>query len=350
MMTIAPLAYAVRRSLSRRRELTEMAARSWVIEPESTQVVPKAVYIDSTLARVTAPAPFSTLQIQYDMIAGGKVTHRPIRAFGVRNAALIGSSYYVRGFRMPLAPDAGFRAADLVNAVHIPQAALGCTYFGNMFFGHFWTDDVPLMQLGAELGETVRPARRLSDHQRDLLGLLGLTPHSLRSATFQELIVFEDPAQTKSKELRYRRIREAFAARFHTPDPPRGVFLFRGQSGKARRLVNEEEVASALAPHGIIPVHPERLTLAELARTIWGARLVVGVEGSQMLHGFYGAAESASFLALIPPMRFGNIIKNYTDCLGMKYGFVVGEPQGDDFKVDLDEVLKVIDALERRDS
>jgi hypothetical protein len=319
MLTIAPLEYAVRRSLGRRRELSEMAARTWVVEPESTQVVPKAVFIESTLARVTAPAPFSTLQIQYDMIAGGKMTHLPIRAFGLRDAALVGKSIYVRGYRTPLAPAGGFRPADLMHATRVRQAALGCTYFGNMFFGHFWTDDVPLMQLARQFAEPVRTSQ-----------------------------VLQDPAQTKSKETRYRGIRQVFAERFRRTDPPRGVFLFRGGTGSARNLVNEEEIAAALLPHGIASVHPERLTLSELSRLIWGTKLIIGVEGSQMLHGFYNAAEGANFLALVPPMRFGNIIKNYTDCLEMKYGFVVGEPSGQGFKVALDEVLRVIDMMESR--
>jgi hypothetical protein len=45
-------------------------------------------------------------------------------------------------------------------------------------------------------------------------------------------------------------------------------------------------------------------------------------------------------------MRFGNIIKNYTDCLEMQYGFVVGEPSPAGFKVSLDEVLRVLERLE----
>ena len=345
MLTLAPLEYAVRRSLGRRRTLEEMASRTWVIEPPSTQQVPKAVYLEETLSRVTASAPFSTLDSQREIIAGGTSIHKAIRAFALKNTALLGSSIYVRGHRTPLAPDSGFRTRDLLEATRLPRAALGCTYFGNMFFGHFWTDDVPLMQLGSEIAEPVRTARPLTTHQAELLHLIDLRPRLSSSLLFDELVVLEDPAQTPSKERRYRKIREAFAKKYGRPDPPRGVFLFRGTSGKARSLVNEEEIAEALRPHGVVPVHPERMTLAELSRAVWGASLIVGVEGSQMLHGFYNAGEGASFLALVPPMRFGNIIKNYTDCLNMKYGFVVGEPRGDAFTVRVDEVLRVIDLL-----
>lgn len=197
MISLEPLEYALRRSLGRRRTLEEMASRTWVIERSSTQRVPKAVYLEPTLSRVTAPAVYSTLDGQREIIAGGTTVHRPIRAFSLRNAALIGSSIYIRGHRTPLAPASGFRAGDLLQTTRLPCAALGCTYFGNMFFGHFWTDDVPLLQLAGEFGETVRTAHPLTPHQSDLLRLLSLQPRRSSSLRFDELIVLEDQAQAR---------------------------------------------------------------------------------------------------------------------------------------------------------
>jgi capsular polysaccharide biosynthesis protein len=347
MLTTAPLEYAVRRALGGRRTLREMAARTWVIEPESTQVVPKAVYLEETLSRVTAAAPFSTLQSQHEIIAGGTMKHLPIAGLQIKGAALVGGSIYVRGHRMALAPESGFRLRDLMDGARVPSAVLGCSYFGNMFFGHFCTEDVPLMQLGRELAPPIRTARPLTGHQRELLDVLGLSPRLTSCLVMDELIIFEDAAQTKSKERRYREARAALAARYARSDPPRGVFLYRGSSGTARKLDNEDEVAEALERRGFVCLRPERMTLAELAGAALGARMVVGVEGSALVHGLYTLAEGGSILALTPPMRFGNIIKNYTDCLGMKYGFVVGEPSPAGFKVNLDEVFRVIERLER---
>jgi hypothetical protein len=343
---LAPVEYAVRRSLGRRRLLAEMASRSWDIAPATTQVVPEAVYIESTLGRVTGAGAFSDVANELRLIARRRVFHRPTRAYALSRASLVGSSIYVRGHRMPLAPDGGFRARDLVESTHVARGALACTYFGNMYFGHFWTDDVPLTALASELGEPVRAARPLFRHQRELLELLELHVRNAGSVHFDELLVFDDVGQNDHKERRYRAIREVFATRYQRNDPPHGVFLFRGSSGTPRRLVNEEALAEALLPHGIVPVHPERLSLDELNRCIWGARLIVGVEGSQLLHGFYNAAEGASFLALNPPDRFGNAVKCCTDCLGMSYGFVIGEPCEGGFRVHVDEVLRVIDMLQ----
>lgn len=347
MLTLAPFEYAVRRSLGRRRTLEEMASRSWTIAPAHTQRVRKAVYLEDTLGRATAAGPFSSLEDQAQLIAEREVNHLPIRAHLLKGAALVGASLYARGFRAPLAPEGGFRAQQLFEPVHIARGALGCTYFGNMFFGHFWTDDVPLMQLAAEFGQVVRTERPLTAHQRALLDLVDVRARLLGSVTFDELVVLDDRAQTRHKERRYRATRARFTERYGREDAPHGVFLFRGATGSARVLVNEAEIAAALEPYGFVAVHPERLTFDQLNQRIWGARFIVGVEGSQLLHGFYNAAEGARFLVLNPPMRFSNIIKSYTDCLDMHYGFVIGEPCEGGFHVKLDEVLRVMDMLER---
>lgn len=347
-MTLAPLEYAVRRSLSKRRTLEDMASRTWLIEKESTQSVPQAVYLEQTLQRATAAGVFSDLEDQYMLISARRVTHRPITGHVLKNAALIGASIYARGFREPLAPAGGFHPRELLDNMHAKQGALGCTYFGNMFFGHFWTDDVPLMQLGSQFGEPVRTSQPLARHQRELLDFIALKVRLASSMTFDELFVFDDRAQTKHKELRYRALRKTFAEKHHRRDAPRGVFVFRGNSGASRVLVNEQEIADALAAHGIVSVHPERLSLDDLSRAIWGARLVVGVEGSHLLHGLYNVAEGAAFLTLQPPMRFSNVLKSYTDCLGMHYGFVIGQACERGYRVDLEEVLQVMDMLDKR--
>ncbi len=351
MLTLAPFEYALRRSLTQRRSLEEMASQTWILEQESTQRVRKAVYLEDTLGRASQAGTFSDLADQYNLIAAREVTHRPIKLHLLSNAALVGAAVYVREFREPLSPAAGFRPRDLLESTHCPQATLGCTYFGNMFFGHFWSDDVPLMQFGNQFADPVRTALPLTPHQRELLDLIKLKVRFASSMTFDELYCFDDRAQTKHKERRYRALRKTFADRYGRGDAPHGVFLFRGNSGSSRLLVNEQQIADALVPHGFVQVHPERLSLDELNRAIWGARVIVGVEGSQLVHGLYNAAEGASFLTLQPPMRFSNILKSYTDCLDMHYGFVIGQAcEGGGYRVELDEVLRVLDLLEKRKS
>ena len=74
-------------------------------------------------------------------------------------------------------------------------------------------------------------------------------------------------------------------------------------------------------------------------------QVVVGVEGSHLLHGLWTIAERGAMLVLQPPFRFNNVGKNYTDCLGQRYAFVIGHPQEGGFVIQLDEFKTVLDMV-----
>jgi hypothetical protein len=48
------------------------------------------------------------------------------------------------------------------------------------------------------------------------------------------------------------------------------------------------------------------------------------------------------------PSRFSNILKSYTDCLEMHYGFLIGRSCDQGYRVELEEVLRVMDMLDAR--
>jgi capsular polysaccharide biosynthesis protein len=124
--------------------------------------------------------------------------------------------------------------------------------------------------------------------------------------------------------------------------------ICRGVTGKRRKLINEDEIAGQLQANGFRILHPESLSVAEIISQAAGASIVIGVEGSQLLHAHYCMDPEGSYLALQPPYRFSNVIKNYADIFERGYGFVVGHQVGEDFRIDIDEVLKVIEMLDQR--
>ncbi len=62
-----------------------------------------------------------------------------------------------------------------------------------------------------------------------------------------------------------------------------------------------------------------------------GARVVIGVEGSQLVHGVNVASAWGCLLTLQPPNRFVSYYKYLTDRDYQHFGFVVGIPEGDGF-------------------
>ena len=75
---------------------------------------------------------------------------------------------------------------------------------------------------------------------------------------------------------------------FGLPDVQPSTRLYVSRRGTSyRRIVNEEEVLEALAPHGFTSIVPETLTLTEQARAFAGAEVVVGPLGSAVMNQIY---------------------------------------------------------------
>ncbi len=60
--------------------------------------------------------------------------------------------------------------------------------------------------------------------------------------------------------------------------------------------------------------------------------------------------DKGTVITLQPPYRFNNFTKDWADCLGMNYGFVVGDPAEDGFRIDVNDVLRTIDLAGARES
>ncbi len=110
--------------------------------------------------------------------------------------------------------------------------------------------------------------------------------------------------------------------------------------------VNEDEVAEFLKNQGFAIINPSRISASEIVRQTLGAKLIVGVEGSQLTHGLFSMADDGTLLTLQPPYRFNNVYKDYTDCLGMKYAFVVGKEVADGFEINLEDLARTLDKIE----
>ncbi|MDH3201719.1 MAG: glycosyltransferase family 61 protein [Myxococcales bacterium] len=73
------------------------------------------------------------------------------------------------------------------------------------------------------------------------------------------------------------------------------------------------------------------------------AAIIAGAERSAVYHGILACAPDAAVVCIMPPYRFNNVLKDHTDCLGMRYGFVVGEGTADSFTVPPDMLLRTLD-------
>jgi hypothetical protein len=72
---------------------------------------------------------------------------------------------------------------------------------------------------------------------------------------------------------------------------------------------------------------------------------VVATEGSHLAHAIYTMAADGVICALQPPYRFNNIYKDYADCVGLRYAFVVGAPADAGFVIGEDDLARTLEKI-----
>ncbi|MDB4977069.1 MAG: hypothetical protein JWN48_5410 [Myxococcaceae bacterium] len=348
MLLTQPALYYVRKLCGLTASLESVAKRTDVLEEASVVTVPPAIFLESSLARVTGVGAdtHTTVDAELRLIRGGAMHHDSVIAYTLDRAALCDGRVFRRGCSYGIGKQRPhplhWRGAERVR-----RAVMTATWTGSRYFAHWIVDDLSLQLLGAELGDPVTIARPLTKHQAEYQALLGISVPALRTAQFDELVLVKDHAQGRSKIARYTRLR-AMLLQAVPSAPHRGVMIMRGESGTRRVLTNEAELAERLRSLGFRIIRPEGMSAREIVAQIAGARVVVGVEGSHLAHALLCMDPAGAYLIIQPPNRFISLYKGYADSLGLGYGFVVGEQRGGDFSVDIDETLAVLNLLEAR--
>jgi hypothetical protein len=232
----------------------------------------------------------------------------------------------------------------------VDRAALCGTYDGLGFFGLWLTDDCTLVPLAEREGVPVTTHQPPSSHMQAYEAQIGLRPERVRAAYFRELVVFDDLDHNLDKGRRFEVMRGKLLANVKAERHP-GVFILRRDSGKRRVMHNEIEVAEHLRKRrGFRVVDVTKDDLPAIVGASAGAEVVVGVEGSHLMHGLLLLERGRSLLALQPPHRFCSVLKRTMDRDGQHFGFVVCHADNSDnagFRADLDEVERTLDLLPR---
>jgi hypothetical protein len=324
--------------------IEKACVESWTVAPILRQTLEPAIYLPENLELVTGSWEGTTVQEEIDFLKGLTKDHASTVAYRLRNVSVAGGALYSGRWKERLLvnpPADSSRSA----VKHVKSATVACSWSGNHFFGHWMTDDLTLHLAAEEIGEPVILKRKPYLHEPGYRQLLNIWCEQVDRAEFEELVILRDFGQNSYKRQRYeilrRRIREQVK-----PVGAKRVLLSRGNLGQSRTIVNKEELESYLGSQGFSIVEPEKLTPAEIAAQAMGADIVIGVEGSQMSHAFMTMADDAIICCLQPPTRFTATIKYYTDSLETLYETLVGHPAPGGFRIDIDELKRMLDKIE----
>ena len=329
--------------------LEGLAARSWEIAPGTTSVSRAALFLPGQFERVTGHV--YTDDPRRDMTGGIVTAQPPTRGFEVRDVMLVDGSLYKPGKRLDLHSRRHLPRIDrylprMRVEYEIDSGAIYNTYEGIEYFALWLTDDCQNYLLAKEYGVIVGPNRNITTHIPQYEAWLGMSTLRVNSAFLRKTILFDDDwGNNASKLERFTQVREKLLAHVRV-EPHPGVFILRRASGKARIMFNEIELAEHLRERrGFRILDVTRDDVPTIVAGCAGARVVIGVEGSNLAHGLITMQTGGALVTLQPPDRFSGVLKRTTDMAGMDFAFVVGQAEPGGFRVDPVEVERTLDLL-----
>lgn len=327
--------------------LHELAVESWEICPEEEKISPPAVYPPGALDRVRGLSPWRDWETERNLIEGGPGLDGATRAYVIHEAVLAGAQLYCGSGRMRVGHGGQHLLdPDLPPRQRITDAHMASSWTGADFFGNFLLDSFPLEMIPPPGAVSLGARSKHYAHASGYRTLLDLPePERPGHAVIGRLTFYSDHPQNSFKEARYRALRDRLRQYLGTSRAPAGVFLRRGSDGERRALVNEAALIDLLTLRGFDIVDPDRMDAEEVARRMLDAPVVIGVEGSHLSHAIYTMADAGALLVIQPPDRFAMPYKEFTDRMGMTFGFVVGQPAEGGFAVDLADIDLVLDRI-----
>lgn len=346
-MSIVPITYLARKAIRMQSSPEDAAEEIITICPGEEAMRPKAYFQPKQMERVREFQAMGGREAQLARIFEGPVTHAATRAFRYRNARLLGGCLYAGGSRNQLTmatPPRGLRAVKTA----MDKVSLVGTPISSIFFGHYLMDDSATTLMAHNFGAVHSPGNdQIASwkHAASYRRLMDLEVPTLSDAFLSEAWIFQDFGMNSHRRGRMQKVRQRLDSQ-PADHSGHAVYIVRSNFGQNIRLLeNEKELAEHLAKRGFTVVNPMQESVPEIIRKVSGAALVVSVEGSALTHAYLTMQEQGAMITIQPPYRFDNVWKDFTDLLGMKYGFVVGEGGRDKFRIDIDDVLRTIDLI-----
>lgn len=327
------------------KHVADACVRTWELAPAQSKPAAPALYDPAELNHVLGTWSGTTIADEMHKLISPVQHHAATRAFLLKDLDVVDGYIYGRRWKsrlLPVSPPIWASAPE----ARIPHGSLACSWAGNVYFGHWVSDDLSLYLAAAELGTPFTMERRSYLHEPQYRELLHIPNPALRRAHLDEMIVLEDIGQNDHKRRRHELLRSRLRSHLRKPGSEY-VFIRRGASGEARELVNSPEVESFLSSHGFAILDPEALQPLDIAAQLLDARVVVGVEGSQLVHALLTMAQGGILCCIQPPWRFNNIHRGHTECLNMRYATILGRPcEGGGFSVEIDGLKRLLDKMD----
>lgn len=349
MISLRPLTYRLGLLLGLGQpELAAAAEEQWQISPAEVRRVPPVIILPGQADRITR-AEFTTLPLLMQSLQGDPAEPiGPTTAYRLSDVDIVDGVVYSGGYTLHLRERR--HRMSLGHLESIPKGAAYESWVGNRWFGNWLLDDCLSYRLAEQAGTPVTTMPPRGGHVPDYEHKLDMHQRRIADAHFDELVVFDDHANNSGRIARAQDMRDRLT-RGLPSGPRQDIFLLRGRSGDQRLLENEAEIAHRLeTDYGFRTLFAEDHSVDDLMAACARARIIAGVEGSQLNHGIAAMPAGGTLLTLQPPDRATTAIKLLTDRWQQRFAMVVGHGRAESFRIEWDDVARTLELTESEDN
>lgn len=345
-LSLTPLIQAVLARAGLDQTPAAAAAEAVIISPAETTIFPPAYHLDGQLDRVTGVAEHSTRALEQTRLGGVPVTNSATVAYRIENAVFAAGRLCTPRMIDRQAGDQPRRLMVRLTQ-EIDTLALPLNDFATIFFGHTVMDGGASMLLAPGFGAAAidsKVSAAMAGHVSRYFELFGLSHQPVHDLRIRNAWIFDDIGMNAHKSARLRWM-GAQVRRLPSQRSGHGVFIRRRGWGVQRAPENEAQLEEFFAARGFDIIDARDLTVDQIAARCIGATVIVGVEGSGMIHGMLALEPGRTVVMLLPPSRLNNMMKDYADGLGLHYAFVIGQTTPGGYTIDATEILRTIDLV-----
>lgn len=321
-----------------------------VLYPERHYDHKPALYLPEELEKITAGAFNRPIETEVRSLKGKALYSNTLARLEIKNAYLspkfvlsgkLRKSFY---HRAPTRFSGPFRTRE--------RGALASSHVGCNFFGHWLGDDCATYLLASEEADAaplIMPTPAWAE-QAEYAALFDQDWTPTPPTLCRHLSFYIDHGQNPHKAARFRKMRQtlrnharAKGARNSSADI---VYIKRGPMSSSRTLINEDEITGFVQSIGGY-IHEAESGLDKLTKFGLDARIVIGVEGSQLCHAIYSMRDQGGLLVIQPHDRFFTSHLDWCRELDMEFAFMVGTRDQEGFSVDMDAFQRTLALLDK---
>ena len=344
VFSLRPTTYRLRSRLLAPPSRGSRAVELLRIAPGSTVRTAAAISLPGEADRIVAAIDSSDLATERRNVGAVDAENVATVAYRYEDALIADGCWYAAD-EFDIMQARRRRPLVIGSAPHFDEAQLCTDLTSERFFGHWLCDGLSMELLAADRGiKSIALVGTNRFHEAGYRRLVSLQCEKVDVATVKTLWTVDDRGYNSHRIQRLRRLRSKLRSNVKGQGN-RLVFVDRGNTGVARNLINRDELLNRLTNEGFVVIQPESMQAEEIAAALVDARMVVGVEGSQLKHSMLTLSDGAGIMAIQPPDRFNIWNKHVAQCLGLNFGFVVGDACEGGFTADIDRTLRTIELM-----